>query len=227
MKILLFGATGSAGGSVLRVCLQSPQVDEVRIIVRRGPAFAHTKLRALIHADFQDYTKVADAFAGVDACLFCLGKSVSQVSGEEEYRKITHDFAMAAARALQAKNPAAAFHFISGQGTNLNSRMMWARVKAETERDLMQLCDAVCWRPGAIDGVSSESAPRVYRFTRPFFRVLRPFRSLYVSGEDLGRAMLRAVAQNMRGAIIENAQIRDLAEQSPTSSPQRHEGAEL
>jgi uncharacterized protein YbjT (DUF2867 family) len=35
MKILVFGATGSAGGSVLRVCLSAPAVEEVRAIVRR------------------------------------------------------------------------------------------------------------------------------------------------------------------------------------------------
>ena len=38
MKILVFGATGSAGGSVLRVCLAAPDVEEVRAIVRRSRA---------------------------------------------------------------------------------------------------------------------------------------------------------------------------------------------
>ncbi|MGD9904581.1 MAG: hypothetical protein AB7U83_14040 [Vicinamibacterales bacterium] len=35
MTILLFGATGSAGGSVLRACLAAPEVSEVRAPVRR------------------------------------------------------------------------------------------------------------------------------------------------------------------------------------------------
>jgi uncharacterized protein YbjT (DUF2867 family) len=30
MKVLIFGATGSAGGSVLRACLAAPDVREVR-----------------------------------------------------------------------------------------------------------------------------------------------------------------------------------------------------
>ena len=52
MTILLFGATGSAGGSVLRVGLASPDVTEVRAIVRRPTGLADPKLREIVHADY-------------------------------------------------------------------------------------------------------------------------------------------------------------------------------
>jgi uncharacterized protein YbjT (DUF2867 family) len=211
MKLLLFGATGSAGGSVLRACLSTPRVEEVRAVSRRPLKLAHDKLRVFIHGDFLDYGAIPEAFSGVDACLFCLGISATQVSGEAEYRRITHDFALAAARELAARSPGAAFHFISGQGARLDSRMMWARVKAETERDLIDLAGAVCWRPAFIDGETSESGPRIYQAIRPVFRLLKGFRSLYVKGEDIGRAMLQATAEGMRGRIVENAEIREIA----------------
>ena len=214
MKILLFGATGSAGGSVLKVCLASARVDEVRAVTRRPITLAHGKLHTFVHADFQDYAAVASAFDGVDACLFCLGISVTQVSGESEYRRITHDYALAAAEALRARSPAAAFHYISGQGTNASSRVLWARVKGETERELIEKFGAVCWRPGAIDGEASEHGPWLYGAIRPLFRLLKPFRSLYVSGEDLGRAMLAGAAEGFRGRIVENAEIRAIAERA-------------
>ena len=212
MKVLLFGATGSAGGSVLRVCLAAPGVEEVRAIVRRPLKLDHGKLRVFVHGDYLDYGPVADAFAGVDACFYCLGISVSQVSGEEEYRRITHDFALAAARTLKAHSPGAVFHFLSGQGAGLDSRMMWARVKAETERDLGKAVDVVCWRPAFIDGADSASQPRIYQALRPLFRILSPLRSLYVTGEDIGRAMLQAAAEGLRGRTIENREIRDRAD---------------
>jgi uncharacterized protein YbjT (DUF2867 family) len=212
MKILVFGATGSAGGSVLRVCLSALAVEEVRAIVRRPLKLSHDKLRVFVHGDYLDYAPVEEAFVGVDACFFCLGISVNQVSGESEYRTITHDLALAAARSLKAQSPGAVFHFLSGQGAGLGSRMMWARVKAETERDLGNVIDAVCWRPAFIDGDDSASQPRVYQALRPLFRILSPFRSLYVTGEDIGRAMLQATAENVRGRTIENREIRDRAD---------------
>ena len=61
MKILLFGATGLAGGGVLRACLDAPDDD-----------------------NYLDYSAIADAFAGVDACYFCLGVSVTQVPDEAD-----------------------------------------------------------------------------------------------------------------------------------------------
>lgn len=212
MIVLLFGATGSAGGSVLRACLDAPEVAEVRALVRRTPQVTHQKLRTIVHHDYADHRSAAAAFAGVDACFYCLGKSVRQVSGEAEYRTITHDYALAAAGALLAGSPDAVFQFISGSGAHLNSRFMWARVKAETERDLMARCGAVCWRPAAIDGMASASEPALYRVMRPVFRLLQPIRSLYVHGEDIGRAMLQAVTEGRRHQIVENAPMRDLAD---------------
>jgi uncharacterized protein YbjT (DUF2867 family) len=210
MKILIFGASGSAGGSILRACFSSPDVKEVRAITRRPLRFTHKKLRVFLHNDYLDYAPVEKAFVDVDACFFCLGVSVTQVSGEE-YRKITHDFALAAAQTLLVNSPTAAFHFISGKGTDIKSRFLWARVKAQTERDLITLTNAICWRPALIDGEPSNSSPRLYRILRPVLRIFKPLRSLYVEGQEVGRAMLHATNENIRGRIIENAEIRNIA----------------
>src|SRR5215469_16339548 len=128
MKILLFGATGSAGSAVLDACLGAAIVDEVRAIVRRPLLNTNSKLRTFVHPDFLDYSTVEEAFRDVDACLFCLGISVTQVS-KEEYRTITYSYTLAAANMLKRHSPGAAFHYISGQGTNPKSRMFWSQVK--------------------------------------------------------------------------------------------------
>ena len=210
MKILLFGASGSAGGAVLSACLATPLVHEVRAIARRPLAATNPKLRVFVHSDFLNYSGVAEAFDSVDACLFCLGVSVTQVS-KEEYRKITHDYTLAAAHMLQMRSPHAAFHYISGQGTSPASRMFWSRVKAQTEVELIDVMAADCWRPAFIDARPSPTLPKIFAAVYPVLRLLKPFRRLYVAGEDLGYAMLEATKENLRARIFENPGIRDLA----------------
>jgi len=214
MKVVIFGATGTAGGSILKACISRPIVEEVRAVSRRPISIINNKLHAFLHEDYQDYAAVSKAFADVDACLYCLGKSVTQVSGQQEYRRITHDFALAAAQILKIQSPNAVFHFISGQGTRLDSRFMWARVKAETEKELMSLGNAVCWRPGFIDGELSDNSPRLYRIFHPLAKLMKPFRGIYIGGEDIGMAMLQATTENIRGRVIENIEIRAIADRS-------------
>lgn len=214
MKVILFGATGTAGDGVLRACCSAEAVECINVVARRPPRLAHEKLRLFLHQDYSDYTAVSEAFEGIDACLFCLGISVSQVSGEQEYRTITRNFAVAAARTLKTNSPDAVFHYLSGMGAGRKSRLMWARVKAETELELINSFNAVCWRPASIDGNYSDRAPWLYRTLQPVYRMLKPFRSLYIHSQDLGKAMLQATIENVRGRIIENREIRDMADRA-------------
>jgi nucleoside-diphosphate-sugar epimerase len=210
MKILLFGSTGSAGSAVLDACLSASIVDEVRAITRRPLMNTHRKLRTFVHKDFLDYSTVQEAFRSIEACLFCLGVSATQVS-KEDYRKITYSYTLAAAQMFKSQCPGAAFHYISGQGTKPGSRMFWSQVKAQAELDLIRLVAADCWRPAYIDAKPSPTLPRAYALFHPMGRLLKPFPSLYIKGHDLGRAMLQATIENLRSQIIENRQIRQIA----------------
>ena len=211
MKILVFGATGSAGGSVFKACLAAPSVREVRTITRRRMDVAHPKLRSFVHADFTSFDAIPEAFAGIDACFFCLGVSSLQVRDETKYRTITVDYAVAAAEAMRRGSPSARFHFISGANTRADGKQMWARVKAEAEGELMTRVQAVCWRPGFIDGEVSTSGPWSGALVRRLFRLLRPWKSLYISGGDLGRAMLQATREQLASRVIENRDMHEIA----------------
>jgi uncharacterized protein YbjT (DUF2867 family) len=199
------------GSSVLSACLAWPRVSHVRIVARRRPAVTDPKLETVLQSDFRDFSKVPQAFRDVDVCLYCLGSASSKVSGEAEYREITHDYAVAAGAALRASSPHAAYQYLSGHGAGIGSRFMWARVKAEAERELMARFDATCWRPSAVDSPPSATTPWAYYLVRPFFPIFRNFPALYVTGEDLGRAMLQATVEGVRGRIIESAEIHDFA----------------
>src|SRR5579883_3033716 len=178
MRVVLFGATGMVGGGVLRECLLDPGVERVLSIGRRPSGQTHDKLRELVLPDLADYSGVAADLAGQDACFFCLGVSSAGMS-EADYRRITHDIAVAAARALVAASPGMTFVFVSGAGADAASRTMWARVKGETENEILALPFArkYAFRPAFVrpmHGITSRTTSYrvLYAALRPLFPVV-------------------------------------------------------
>ena len=164
MRVVLFGATGMIGSGVLIECLDDPRIEQVVSVVRHPSGVSHPKLRELVHDDFLDYVPICAEFAGVDACLFCLGVSSAGMN-EADYRRVTHDFTLAAAKEILAESPHAAFCYVSGAGTDGTGRgrVMWARVKGQTEKALLAMGfhSAFMFRPGYIQpmkGVRSKTA---------------------------------------------------------------------
>jgi len=84
-------------------------------------------------------------------------------------------------------------------------------VKARTEQELIALMPSVGWRPAFINGEPSAGSPRLFKVLQPVLKLLKPFRSFYVEGHDLGRAMIQATTENIHGRMIENAEIREIA----------------
>src|SRR4051794_1126706 len=117
MKVILFGATGMVGQGVLRECLLDDGVEAVLAIGRRPIGQQHPKLRELVREDPSDLAPVASEVTGYDACFYCLGVSSAGMT-EEEYKRVTQDLTLAAARTLAAQNPGMTFVFVSGAGTD-------------------------------------------------------------------------------------------------------------
>jgi hypothetical protein len=214
MRILILGATGAAGGSLFDVALASARVTELLTLSRRPIQGGGKKHVGVLHGDLLDYSAVASSFAGVDAGFYCIGRSVSQVGDEITYRRLAFEAAEVAANQLAASSPAAVFHYLSGQGASLTSRQMWARVKAESENNLIERYGAVCWRPGAIDASRTEGWPFFYPAVIRTMRWIYPSRRYYVRGEDLGSAMLEVASEHARSRIVENPEIRQIADRA-------------
>jgi uncharacterized protein YbjT (DUF2867 family) len=228
MKVILFGASGMVGQGVLRECLRDPRVTTVLAVGRSSTAETHAKLRQIVHPDFTDFSSLEAELGGADACFFCLGVSSAGMS-EADYRRVTFDFTLAAARTLAKASPGLTFIYVSGTGTDSSARgrSMWARVKGETENALFALPfkRAYMFRPGFIQpmhGVTSRT--RLYRLlyavTTPLFPLVK-----LVSGkaatttEDVGRAMIEAAANGAPQPLLENRDIRALATKSAESPP--------
>jgi uncharacterized protein YbjT (DUF2867 family) len=216
MKVILFGATGMVGQGVLRECLLDKDVERVLVIGRRSIGKKDAKLRELIHQDFTDFAPIGKELSGFDACLFCLGVSSAGMS-EADYRRVTSDFTLAAARALAAKNPGMTFVYVSGMGTDSSEKglQMWARVKGATENALLQMPfkAAFMFRPGFIQPLHGETSSTFW--TRALYTVLAPtypvwktlFPKYVMTTEELGRAMLRVVKHGAPKKVLESEDI--------------------
>jgi uncharacterized protein YbjT (DUF2867 family) len=217
MNVILFGASGMVGQGVLRECLLDPAVEKVLSIGRSRTGQQHAKLREIVHPDIGNLEPVENELRGYNACFFTLG--VSSVGMKEaDYRRITYDLTLGAARTLAALNPGMTFVYVSGMNTDSNGKSMWQRVKGETENALLQLPfkAAYMFRPGFIQplhGVRSKTA--LYRIP---YAILGPFNSLLLkifpkyatTTEILGRAMIKAARQGAPKPILESQDINAL-----------------
>lgn len=136
-RLVIVGATGMVGGYALRHALDHPAFGRVTAIGRRNLGISHPKLDEVQHRDFADCSALAQALAGQDAAVFCLGTYTGAVS-DADLRKITVDYTVEFARVLHTSSPDVAFSFLSGSGADQTgrSRMAFARYKGEAEKAL-------------------------------------------------------------------------------------------
>ncbi|MEU3979388.1 NAD-dependent epimerase/dehydratase family protein [Streptomyces sp. NPDC026672] len=221
MKVVLFGGSGMVGQGVLRECLRDERVTSVVSVGRRPLDVTHPKLRHTVHPDLSDLTAIAGELTGTDACFHCLG-ATSAGRSEEEYRRVNHTFPLAAARAVERVSPGATFVYVSGEGADPTgtSRTMWARVRGETENDLLATdLHTYVFRPGYIAPRHGErsrtgSYRLVYTLTSWTYPLLRRVLPAHVSStENIGRAMLATVALGGAGPhVLHSAEINRLGE---------------
>jgi uncharacterized protein YbjT (DUF2867 family) len=221
MKVILFGASGMVGQGVLRECLLDQNIEGVLAVGRSPVGQQHEKLDELVRSDVTDLAAVEDRLRDYDACFFCLGVSSASMK-EADYRRVTYDLTIAVAQTLARLNPGMTFIYVSGMGTDSTEtgRVMWARVKGETENALRRLPfkAAYMFRPGIIQPLHGiKSKTRIYRIfyavSGPLLTLIRKLRPRWVTTtEQVGRAMIRV---GMRGAprfALENQDINNLAE---------------
>lgn len=208
------------GQGVLRECLADPDVESILLIGRRPSEYGGGKIQELVWTDPGDLAPVQDRVTGYDACFFCLGVSSVGMS-EEEYRRITYDLTIRAARTLVAQNPSMTFIYVSGAGTDSSERgrLAWARIKGATENALLRMPfqAAYMFRPGMIRPMHGER-PRVNAarialnlmgWLIPIAQAVAP--KYVTTTERLGQAMLNAAKHGATKKVLESADINALS----------------
>ena len=220
MRVMVFGGSGMVGQGVLLECERDAEITDVLAVGRSGLGLRQGKVRELVCPDLFDLSGVEAELTGFDACFFCLGTSSAGMS-EAEYRRVTYELTISVARTLLRLNPAMVFEYVSGAGTDSTAKgkVMWARVKGQTENELLALGfkGAYMFRPGGIvpmDGIKSKTA--LYQF---FYTVLGPvmplmkrmFPKYVTTTRELGRAMIAVAKSGFEKRVIEAGDIAGIA----------------
>jgi hypothetical protein len=218
MKVIITGATGMVGRSVLNECLNNDKVEKVLLISRRSLNISHQKLNEILHEDFTNFAPIGDKLAGYSACFHCMG--VSSVGKDEEtFSKFTYTITKSLVDGCFAANPDMVMIYVSGQGTDSSEKgsTMWARVKGRTENYILNkgFKDAYMFRLGALipgKGISSGTGwyKYLYLALSPLFPLLRKLNS-FTTSDKIGTAMINAVKANQELKHLENKDINALS----------------
>ncbi len=212
IRAIITGSTGMVGEGVLHECLASADVEQVLVINRKPCGVAHAKLTEIIHKDFFDISPIQNRLAGFNACFFCLGvSSVGMNAGK--YYDLTYTLTMHVAGALSSITDDMVFCYVSGAGTDSSEsgRMHWARVKGQTENDLMKLPfrSVYAFRPGFIKPTKGLiRAKKFYRYVNWLFPLARAvFPGSFCTLKELGQAMISVARNGYDKNIIEGKDI--------------------
>lgn len=211
------------GQGVLIECLEAEDVTEVIVVARKTCGVKNAKLTEHLLADPGDLSSIEGSLVGLDACLWCLGISSVGLK-EDEYRRITLDLTVRAAKTLVKQSPGLTFAFISGASTDHTgkSRQMWARVKGEAENAVlgMGFARAFAFRPGVISpekGVKFDHTTYgfLYRYTGGLGRFLAKRAPSFATRTDLlGLAMLEVARHGFEKPRLESLDINAAAKRA-------------
>ncbi len=217
MKLIITGVTGVAGSETVRQALIDPRITHVTAISRRPITIKHEKLRVIVIKDFLDYSPIINDLKDHDACLWCLGVSQNQVRSDEEYHTITHDYTIAAARALLRVNPNIVFGFVSGMGADSTekSKTLFARVKGKTENVLLNLPfkKLYLFRPGGIQPIQKKENPIWYEHILnpilfPLMKLVVP--NMMITSVELAKVMIHILFNGAPKTLLENKDLRNI-----------------
>jgi uncharacterized protein YbjT (DUF2867 family) len=207
--VIILGATGQVGQSLLQLALQHPEILRV-VAPSRRPLPTHDKLENPI-INFDNLPEDA-LWWRADFAVCALGTTLRQAKSPAGFYRVDHDYVLATARLIQrAGTPA--FGLVSSLGANSSSRMFYLRVKGETERDISSLgCTSLTIaRPSLLIGGPRASArpfEAIGLFIGKHLSTLLPRRYRAISTLHVAQALIAAGLKATGGVtVLESEQL--------------------
>src|SRR3984885_7026390 len=200
--LLLVGATGLGGQSVLRQALADSRVSKI-VGVTRKPFPPQPRLENPL-VDF-DALPTDAPWWQVHGGICTLGTTMRQAGSHIAFRKVDVDYPLAVARLLR-QNGAQSFAFNSSIGANPKARAFYMRVKGEVEQKLKayDFPSLTLVRPSGILGPPQPHRAWEARTIRVFhsLRPILPRHYRVVPADKIARALLEAAITAPPGVHI-------------------------
>lgn len=201
-SLLLVGATGLVGQCVLAQALADPRVTRLVAPTRR-PLPAQGKLENPI-VDF-DALPADAAWWQADTVICTLGTTQKQAGSRGAFRKVDHDYVLAAAR-LARQHGTPGFALTSSVGASARSPSFYLRTKGEIEQALQGVgfASLTIVRPAAIHGERVPPRPfeGFYIGLMRHFNPVLPGRYRVVTPGQIAAALLANALAAPRGLTI-------------------------
>ena len=189
------GATGLVGQAVLARLLADKSYSAVHAVGRRAPDQQHPKLVLHLAKSFSDIQ-----LPPVDDVFIALGTTIKVAGSASAFRAIDFDAVVAIARAAWSAG-ASRIGVVSAMGADSTSKVLYSRVKGETESAVAALgFDAVVIaRPSLLAGnrdalkQPGRVAEKLSLFAARLFKPLVPANYQPVEADDVAEALVGAV----------------------------------
>ena len=133
---IVIGATGLVGRALVRLLIDDPRFERVRVFARRGTGVAAPKLEEHL-VDFERLADFGDLIRG-DVLFSSLGTTRSQAGSKEAQYRVDHTYQLEFAR-LAAANGVPSYVLVSSAGASAKAMSFYMRMKGELERDVAAL----------------------------------------------------------------------------------------
>ncbi len=134
-SVIIAGATGLIGRSLLRRLLEDRSTGTVHALVRRVDHGISPSPRLLMHrVDFDKPAALPLAYE----CYIALGTTIRQAGSQDAFRRVDFDTVLALAKAAKAAG-VARLALVSALGAHPNSNVFYNRVKGEAENAVTEL----------------------------------------------------------------------------------------
>jgi uncharacterized protein YbjT (DUF2867 family) len=200
--LLLVGATGLVGQSVLRQALADSRVEKLIAVTRKALPPQPRLENPLV--DF-DNLPVEAPWWKVNGGICTLGTTMREAGSHQAFRKVDVDYPLAVARLLR-QNGARSFAFNSSIGANPKARAFYMRVKGEVEQRLIAIGfpSLTLLRPSGILGPRKPHRAWEARTIRVFhsLRPILPRHYRVVPADKIAKALIEAAISGPAGVHI-------------------------